>query len=139
WKISDNLRRSLVPIALFLLIVLSWTVLPDAWFWLISLTGLVLIPPIVMSFWNALWRKPPEIEQTQHLNNAFESTYKNILQAIFTLVCLPYEAYISLDAIGRTLWRIVISRKKLLEWNPSGLIQIRDRSLKDTYLSMAIA
>lgn len=139
WKISDNLRRSIVPIALFLLIVLSWTVLPDAWFWLISLTAMVLLPPMLISTWNAIMRKPPEIEKTQHLHNAFESTYKNILQAVFTLVCLPYEAYVSLDAISRTLWRIIISRRKLLEWNPSGLIQIRDRSLKDTYFSMAIA
>ena len=139
WKISDNLRRSLVPIALFSLIVLSWVALPDPWFWLTCLTGIVLLPPIIISFWNAVMRKPPEIERTQHLNNAFESTYKNILQSVFTLICLPYEAYVSLDAIGRTLWRMLISRRKLLEWNPSGLIQIRDRSLKDTYLSMAIA
>ncbi len=139
WKIADNLRRSLVPISLFVLVILSWTHLPDSWFWLVTLTGLVLVPPLLISAWNTIMRKPPEIEQRQHLNNAFESTYKNIFQAFFTLICLPYEAYISLDAILRTLWRIIISKRKLLEWNPSGLIQIRDKSLKDTYSSMAIS
>ena len=139
WKIADNLRRSLVPIAFLVLIILAWIALPNAWFWTMCLTAIILVPPLLISLWNGVMRKPPEIEQTQHFTNAFESTYKNLLQALFTLVCLPYEAYISFDAITRTLWRMFVSRRKLLEWNPSGLIQIRDRSLKGTYFSMAIA
>ena len=33
WKLMDNLRRSLVPVALTLLLLLGWMALPDAWFW----------------------------------------------------------------------------------------------------------
>ena len=33
WKLFDNLRRSLVPPALTLLLLLGWTVLPHAWLW----------------------------------------------------------------------------------------------------------
>ena len=36
------------------------------------------------------------------------------------LLCLPHEAFFSGAAILRTLWRMVISRRGLLEWNPSG-------------------
>ena len=39
---------------------------------------------------------------------------------LFTLVCLPYEAFFSLDAILRTVWRMLVSHRRLLEWNPSG-------------------
>ena len=40
WKIFDNLRRSLLPPALVILLVLGWTVLPGPfWFW----TGLALV------------------------------------------------------------------------------------------------
>ena len=35
-------------------------------------------------------------------------------------MCLPYEAFFSLDAIIRTGVRILITHKRLLEWNPSG-------------------
>ena len=38
----------------------------------------------------------------------------------FTLACLPYEAFFSLDAILRTAWRMLVTHKRLLEWNPSG-------------------
>src|SRR5688500_9788820 len=35
------------------------------------------------------------------------------------LICLPYESYFRLDAILRTSLRLLITRKRLLEWNPS--------------------
>ena len=35
-----------------------------------------------------------------------------------TLACLPYEAYVSADAVVRTTWRTLISHRRLLEWNP---------------------
>ena len=40
-------------------------------------------------------------------------------QIFLTLVFLPYDAFISLDAIGRTLLRLLITRKRLLEWQTS--------------------
>ncbi|MCK7494525.1 MAG: hypothetical protein MZW92_27690 [Comamonadaceae bacterium] len=48
------------------------------------------------------------------------SAGRHFAQAAFTLVCLPYEAFFSLDAIVRTAWRMLITHKRLLEWNPSG-------------------
>ena len=138
WKILDNLRRSLIPVALFTLVIVSWMLLPNPWFWTLSLTAIVVVPPLLISIWNIV-RKPAEIERTQHLTNTFQATYRNLIQALFTLICLPYEAYISIDAIGRTLWRIWISRRKLLQWNPSGLVPNRERSLVGTYLTMAFA
>ena len=50
-------------------------------------------------------------------------------QAAFTLVCLPYEAFFSLDAMLRTAWRMLVTHKRLLEWNPSG---DSDRSSRTT-------
>ena len=32
---------------------------------------------------------------------------------------MPYKAYISLKAIGKTLYRILITHKNLLEWTTS--------------------
>ncbi len=125
WKIFDNLRRSLVPIALTALLLLGWIALRDPWFWTLCVLTFILLPPIVMSAWSAL-QKPREVEVGQHVENTVRMTYKSILQALFTIMCLPYEASISLDAIVKTLWRVFISGKHLLEWNPSGAAK-RDR------------
>ncbi|HWB24666.1 MAG TPA: glucoamylase family protein [Chitinophagaceae bacterium] len=118
WKIFDNLRRSLVPVALLVLLVLGWTILPAPWFWTVSVIGIIILPSLLSSAWDII-RKPDDVLLKQHIKNSFRSTSAHLIQSIFTLVCLPYEAYISLDAIMRTAWRLIITRRHLLEWNPS--------------------
>lgn len=138
WKIFDNLRRSIVPIALLSLLIAGWTILPHAWFWTACVTAIIIFPSILLSTINII-RKPKEINFEQHFSNAIGTTHKNIFQAIFTIICLPYEAYISVDAIVRTLWRMYISGKNLLEWNPSGFVNKTKESLADNYRSMWIS
>ena len=56
---------------------------------------------------------------SQHLAATVRSAGRSVAQAAFTLACLPYEAFFSLDAIVRTAWRMWVTHKRLLEWNPS--------------------
>src|SRR4029077_13404046 len=118
WKILDNLRRSLVPAASTLLLLLGWTVLSPAWFWALVVTGIILIPPLIASILD-LFRKPDDALLRQHCAAAVHSTGGHFARAALTLACLPYEACFSLDAVIRTNWRILITRKQLLEWAPS--------------------
>jgi cyclic beta-1,2-glucan synthetase len=138
WKIFDNLRRSIVPVVFMILLLAGWTVLSSPWFWSLAILAIIFIPSILTSIWNLLW-KPKEVGVTQHITNATTFTTKNILQAAFTLMCLPYDAFLSLDAIIRTFWRVNISGKKLLEWNPSGFTSGKTEELFTTYRTMWIA
>ncbi|MFA4901320.1 MAG: glucoamylase family protein [Desulfobaccales bacterium] len=119
WKIFDNLRRSLVSGALTLLLLLGWTVLSSAWFWTVSVLGLIFIPSLFASLLEMV-QKPGDMLLGQHLTGLGRSAGRHFAQAAFTLVCLPYEVFFSLDAIIRTGVRILITHKRLLEWNPSG-------------------
>ena len=101
WKIFDNLRRSLVSAALTLLLLLGWTVLPSAWFWTLSVIGIILIPSLIVSILDLL-QKPGDVLLGQHLAASVRSTRRRFAQAAFSLICLPYEAFYSLDAIVRT-------------------------------------
>ncbi len=118
WKIFDNLRRSLVPTALTLLLLLGWMVLPLAWFWTLSVMGIILVPSLIGSVQDVL-QKPGDVSLGRHLAGTVRSAGRNLGQALFTLVCLPYETFFSLDAIVRTAWRLLITHRRLLEWNPS--------------------
>jgi hypothetical protein len=118
WKILDNLRRSVAPAALTLLLLLGWTVLPSACFWTLSVLGIVLIPSWI-SVVSDVVNKSGEVTLGQHLGASVRAAGRGLAQAIFTLACLPYEAFFSLDAIFRTLWRLFITHRRLLEWNPS--------------------
>ncbi len=42
WKLFDNLRRSLVPAVLTLLLVLGWTVLPHPWLWTLVVIAILV-------------------------------------------------------------------------------------------------
>ena len=44
WKLFDNLRRSIVPAALTLLLLLSWALLPLPGLWTLAIVGIILIP-----------------------------------------------------------------------------------------------
>ncbi|HCY75140.1 MAG TPA: cyclic beta 1-2 glucan synthetase [Ignavibacteriales bacterium] len=131
WKIFDNIRRSLVPAAIILILLLGWTVLSQPLFWTVVVIGIIIIPSSIISIIDLL-NKPKDVLIRQHLVVAIRSTGVHFAQAAFTFATLPYEAFFSQDAIIRTLWRMLISHKKLLEWNPSNVI---DRNSKTNLLS----
>jgi cyclic beta-1,2-glucan synthetase len=118
WKIFDNLRRSLVPAALTVFLLLGWTVLPASWPWTLSIAGIILIPTLLASVAEIL-RKPVDVRLGRHLESSLRSTALRLEQSAFAFACLPYEALFSLGAITRTIVRMFITHKHLLEWSPS--------------------
>ncbi len=127
WKIFDNLRRSLTAAAFTLLLLLGWTVLSSAWFWTSAVIGIIMIPSLIASALDVL-QKPVGVTLGQHLSAAMHSARRHFIQAAFTLVCLPYEAFFSLDAIVRTVWRMLITHKRLLQWDISGVSDRHSRT-----------
>lgn len=117
-KLLDNLRRSLVSAAATSLLVIGWLTLhwPLAWtLWLLSLMGVPLIVPAIRD----LLYKPVDMDDAAHLRQVGRITARHLERAVVNLMCLPYDAWFSLGAITRTLWRLTISRRRLLQWNPS--------------------
>jgi cyclic beta-1,2-glucan synthetase len=119
WKLFDNLRRSLAPSALTLLLLLGWTVMSSPWFWTFSVIGVFFIPSLISSILDLL-KKPGDVLLRQHLSSVWHFTVGRFVQVMFSLACLPYEAFFSMNAIALTAWRMIVSHKRLLEWNPSG-------------------
>ena len=119
WKLFDNLRRSLVTSALTLLLLMGWTVLSSPWFWTLSVLGIIFAPSLISSVLDLL-KKPDDILFGQHLTAVGRSFARRFVQVVFMLACLPYDAFFSLDAILRTIWRMLVTGKRLLEWSPSG-------------------
>jgi cyclic beta-1,2-glucan synthetase len=116
WKIFDNLRRSLLAAALTLLLLLGWTVLAAPWFWTLAVIGIVLGPALLSSGLTGL-RKTGDVTLGQHVSAAMQAARRQLVQPVFTLVCLPYEGFFSLDAVVRVIWRMLITNKRLLQWN----------------------
>ncbi len=119
WKIFDNLRRSLMAASVTLLLLLGWMVFASPWFWTLAVIGILVLPFLPALVLN-VFQKPADVGLGEHLTCTLKSAGRNGLQAALTLVYLPHEAFYSLDAMVRTLWRMMITHQRMLEWNPSG-------------------
>jgi cellobiose phosphorylase len=136
WKIVDNLRRSLVPVVVVLLLLLTWIRLSPIWAWTLTVIGAIFVPILLGAFFDLL-RRPEDMTPAQHLSEVAGAFGRHFAQGLFTLVCLPYEAFFSLDAILRAHWRILFSHRHLLEWNASSEHKHKGRSgLSDHFLTM---
>ena len=139
WKILDNLRRSLIPFAMTTLLLSGWTILLSAWFWTLVVIGIILIPSLITSVVYIV-QKPSEVRMLRHLKGARQSALRQLSQFAFMLISLPYEAFYSMNALIRTCWRLTISKKRLLEWNPAAGSEDLNRSeLYGFFLTMWIS
>ena len=139
WKIADNLRRSLLPLSLLLLFVMGWTVLPFPWFWTLAVTIIILLPVVAAACWQ-LFHKPKDLSLTAHFAEIGAMIWDVIVQFVFGISVLPYEAWRYTDAVILTNWRMAITRRKLLEWTPfSDSSNTPSKSIPGMYQSLWMA
>jgi cyclic beta-1,2-glucan synthetase len=138
WKLVDNLRRSLLPIAFTAILVLSWTQFGNIYFWAMNFLAIYLLPAIISSCWS-LVNKPKEITLSQHVKIVLANSGKSFLQSFFNIALLPFEAFIGIRIILLTLWRMKVSGKHLLQWNSSETVKSSEESIFNTLRWMWIA
>jgi cyclic beta-1,2-glucan synthetase len=116
WKIFDNLRRSLLAPALLVLLVMGWTVLPgSALLWTV-LAVLVLAFPAYVHVARSLVNRVRGVPMRQHVAAEWDSIVTSASQALLSTTFLAHQAWLMTDAIVRTLWRLLVSRRNLLQW-----------------------
>jgi len=136
WKILDNLRRSLVEPATFLLFVLGWLLLPgSARSWTIA-TIFILFAPVWFEFLFTLVRAAAE-QKLAVAREAVSALFASNVSVFLNLTFLPHQMLVSLDAVVRTLIRRIITRQRLLEWETAAEAEIggNRRTPVDTYLN----
>ncbi|OSQ35731.1 GH36-type glycosyl hydrolase domain-containing protein [Thalassospira mesophila] len=115
-KVLDTLRRSLLAPATLTMLILGW-LLPD----LAALlaTALALVVLMLPSFLHAAISAVPHrtgLHLRTHLRVMREDMVLALLQTGLAAAFLADASWRSLDAIVRTLWRLCVSRRNLLEW-----------------------
>jgi cyclic beta-1,2-glucan synthetase len=116
WKILDNLRRSLIPPSLVLLLAAGWSVLPgSAGIWsMVAL--LVLAFPAYVQIGRSLGSHVAGVPIREHLRAERENILTSLRQAALSVVILAHQSAVMLEAIGRVLIRLTVTRRRLLEW-----------------------
>ncbi|HEX2920093.1 MAG TPA: glucoamylase family protein [Bacteroidales bacterium] len=134
WKILDNLRRSLVPLALLLLLIAGWTFLSSALFWTLTVIAIISAPSLITAI-VYLSLKPDDVLMKSHLESSGKLVVQKLQQSAFSLLSIPYEASWCTHAILRTCYRLFISKKRLLEWNTKTEDDYK-KTIAGSYLSM---
>ena len=105
WKLLDNLRRSLLATCLLLAVILNVTLFRGGSD-ITLLCFLGSITPLIFTVTDFV--VTPKIK--------LMGTFKSIKQIIIIISFIPYQAYLMVDAIIRSLYRMFISKKNLLQW-----------------------
>ena len=132
FKILDNLRRSLIEISVIILLI--WNLLflnKNKTLSLISLG--IIIYPFILEFFSKIFSIREGEKKQKTFNPQIDGIKGTIYRAIITLGCLPYKAYVSSKAIFKTLYRLMISHKNMLEWTTSEEAEKQTRTDLKTY------
>ncbi|MEJ1970539.1 MAG: glucoamylase family protein [Rhizomicrobium sp.] len=115
WKLIDNLRRSLSAPSTLLSMLVGWLMpLPAAAAWTIFVLAMVLLPTLIPAI-AGLIPKRTGVSLRSHWRGVVRDIEIGVVQSVFMLTFLAHTAWLMVDAIARTIFRL-ITRRRLLEW-----------------------
>ncbi|MCO5084812.1 MAG: protein ndvB [Rhizobiaceae bacterium] len=124
WKMVDNLRRSLTPIFWVLASVAGWSFLPFAaaiqWQALL-IVSLFMAP--TYDIIDSIWPDNPDVTLRGHIISLGQDIAFGSAMVAMRVVLMAHSAWMMADAILRTLYRLFVSRKHLLEWRTASQAQ----------------
>jgi hypothetical protein len=116
WKILDNLRRSLVAASIVTLILSAFMFLPGNLFIWIGFAVFISFFTLFTGILDFIYLKYYNISKQKLNNNIIYGLKAILLQTSLLFIFLPYQSYVQTKSILKTLYRIFISKKNLLEW-----------------------
>lgn len=105
WKIIDNLRRSLLAPSLLIGLIIALRYL-NRGIEVSIILFLAIITPLLFTVTDFVVTP----------KNKLSGTFKSFKQIVLIISFIPYQTYIMVNAIVKTLYRLIISKKHLLEW-----------------------
>lgn len=117
YKILDNLKGSLVPISCILLLFIN-----------IKYSGLILLSLFLPIILNISSFNISSVYK-ENISYNFKNLKDKLVCTYVMFSVLPYHAYVVLDAIFKSLLRMIFTKKNLLEWKS---FQDIDKELEGT-------
>lgn len=124
WEIIDNLRRSVTEFATFVLLLGIWLFFPgNVVYWTLAALAIIAFPtyfPFLLSivrggrarFTAAFWKN-----FSADLISATERLF-------FRITFLCHQGFVTMDAVVRTIIRVTITHRRMLEWETAAEAEI---------------
>ncbi|SEW26826.1 GH36-type glycosyl hydrolase domain-containing protein [[Clostridium] fimetarium] len=136
WKIFDNLRRSLVAPTLFIMLALGFCVLPGSMYFWIGIFVVSLAFPFIIEAIGYIFAGELGNVSSKHYVPVIAGVKAALLQALLTLTFSPFEAWLMCKSIIVTLYRVIITKKNLLEWQTSDNVEKTNKNSLKSYIWM---
>lgn len=126
FKILDNLRRSIIPITTIALILVTtiYFMVSKKYLWSIGIFAIVsyIIPTILDLINYIIFKKnvnPEFISAHRNMVKVISGIKASIYRGFLEIAFLPNKAYMMLNAIVKTIYRLCVTKQNLLEWMTS--------------------
>ena len=116
WKMVDNLRRTLTAPMTILALLTGWALpLHAAVVWTAFILTTILLPTLIPVI-GAILPSRPGVTVDSHLRALGDDLCLALTSSALRVVFLAHQACLMADAIGRTLIRLSVTHRHLLEW-----------------------
>ena len=116
WKMVDNLRRSLSPPLAILALFVGWLLpFPGAAVWTGFVLGTIMIPPLIPLL-TSLFPARAGVAADRYFRALGGDIHLAMTLAGLRVILLADQGWRMADAIVRTLFRLLVSRRHLLQW-----------------------
>ncbi len=131
WRIAENLRRSLAPVASMLLLLGAWLFSSTPGLWTLVVALAAAIPALAPLF----DRWAGRVSGTA---SGWDGAAGELGRATVNLAFLPHQAWLAVDAIARAIYRSGVSRRKMLEWETAEAAMTRAHRHRNATLRQMI-
>jgi cyclic beta-1,2-glucan synthetase len=127
WKMLDNLRRTLSAPTCMLSLLVGFTLpFAAAAAWTGFVLSTILLPPLIPVA-AAIVPRSGGIMPRSHWGALGGDLGMALAQTGLVVAFMAHQAWLMGDAIARTLWRLFVSRRHLLEWVPAAQATVGPR------------
>src|SRR5262249_30477212 len=115
WKMLDNLRRTISSPAMYLTLIAGWLIAPlSPWLWTRFILLMISIPSLIPTLLGLIPRGGG-ISRRNYIRAVLSDFLLALSHIALTVTFLAYQTWLMSDAIVRTIFRLCVSRKNLLE------------------------
>ncbi len=131
WKIFDNLRRPLLDVFALIAIILSAFLSTKTFIATILCTFLIVNFGTLLGVANRIIFGSVRHKKDLQYIPIIHGFSADLLTMCFNFLTIPYKSYIAISAFLTSIYRMLISHKKLLEWTTGEMLQ---KSSKDSLI-----
>ncbi len=138
WKMIDNLRRTLSAPMTLLALIAGWRLPPAAAAMWTAFIVATIATPLLLPFVVGIIPRRRDISKRSHIRAVGTDLVVGLSQLAMLLTLLAHQAWLMTDAISRTLYRLYVSHRLLLEWTTAAQAKLTTRlDVRGFYATMA--